>query len=706
MMATAKQRDGYEAHKQRAAKRSREQAAAGTDIGSIPRVRNGRRKKRCGKSLKAFCESYFPDKFYYGFSADHLRLIDKLERAVLNGELLSLAMPRGSGKTTLCECAALWALLYGHRSFVVLVGADKEAAQGLLQSVVVALETNDRIENDFPEVCYPIQCIERTASRCKKQTCNGVHTRMVYADDKLVFPTVKGSKCSGSMIVCRGLLGRIRGLKHSRADGQDIRPDLCIVDDPQTEESSQSIPMCRKRVKVLTGGILGLAGPGKSIAGMMPCTVLEPGDMADQILDRDLYPQWQGERVAFVKSWPVNRDLWDKYVEILRDDLKHERGRERATQFYRDNFRAMREGFEVYWEDRFDREKGEIDARQHFFNKLVELGPEKCASEMQNDPKCKELIKTCVEFDWHVSRTKIANKCSGYDWRVVPDTATKITAMIDVHLDVLYYGVAAWTDEFTGYVIDYGTWPDQPRRYFEKSTADHTMRALYPEAAGQSDAAVLHVALADLCDEILGRTYTREDGTEQHVDRCLIDANYGPESATVYEFCKLSPYRSIFLPSHGKPIGINKPDEHARPAQRGEVVGWHWRMPPLAKTTKQIRYINFTPNRWKVFLFQRLAAARGAIGCLELPGTEPEAHLMLADHCHAETPAKAHGTYGERVLFGECPPGVDNHFFDVLVGLCVGASREGCKVPTMAMDTRGDRRKRSGGRKKRLSQLR
>ena len=163
----------YEAHKQRTAERSREQAAAGADIGDIPKVHDRKRRNRCKKRLKSFCTTYFPEKFYYGFSPDHDRLIAKLERAILKGELLSLAMPRGSGKTTLCEIAALWALLYAHRRFVVLVGADKEAAESLLKSIVVALETNDAIANDFPEVCYPLHQIDRTASRCNMLTCRG-----------------------------------------------------------------------------------------------------------------------------------------------------------------------------------------------------------------------------------------------------------------------------------------------------------------------------------------------------------------------------------------------------------------------------------------------------------------------------------------------------------------------------------------------------
>jgi hypothetical protein len=41
--------------------------------------------------------------------------------------------------------------------------------------------------------------------------------------------------------------------------------------------------------------------------------------------------------------------------------------------------------------------------------------------------------------------------------------------MIDVHDDLLYYCVVAWADDFTGYVIDYGTFPEQIRKRFSKS---------------------------------------------------------------------------------------------------------------------------------------------------------------------------------------------------------------------------------------------
>ena len=58
------------------------------------------------------------------------------------------AMPRGSGKTTLCETACLWALLYGHREFVALIGSDEDHAADMLDSIKSELENNVLLAED------------------------------------------------------------------------------------------------------------------------------------------------------------------------------------------------------------------------------------------------------------------------------------------------------------------------------------------------------------------------------------------------------------------------------------------------------------------------------------------------------------------------------------------------------------------------------
>ena len=94
-------------------------------------------------------------------------------------------------------------------------------------------------------------------------------------------------------------------MKFKRPDGKTVRPSLVVLDDPQTDESARSLSQCANREAILAGAVLGLGGPGKKISGIMPCTVIRPGDMADNILDRDKHPEWNGERTRMVYSFPI-----------------------------------------------------------------------------------------------------------------------------------------------------------------------------------------------------------------------------------------------------------------------------------------------------------------------------------------------------------------------------------------------------------------
>ena len=96
----------YAAMKERAAERNRMRSEAGRDIGELPEVINPERKARAENDFRYFCEVYFPLTFHLAWSPDHLKVIGKVEEAVLHGGLFALAMPRASGKTSIAECAA------------------------------------------------------------------------------------------------------------------------------------------------------------------------------------------------------------------------------------------------------------------------------------------------------------------------------------------------------------------------------------------------------------------------------------------------------------------------------------------------------------------------------------------------------------------------------------------------------------------------
>src|SRR5690606_1242524 len=210
-------------------------------------------------------------------------------------------------------------------------------------------------------------CLERITNRQKGQKHRGEPTRIDWASDRIVLPTIAGSKASGVVISCSGMKGSdIRGQNYARPDGQVVRPQLVLVDDPQTTETAWPPSQSQRREAILAGDVLGMAGPGKKIAGQMACTVIRPGDMADRLLDREKHQEWQGERTKMVYAFPTNEKLWAKYAEIRADSLRNDGDGSEATEFYRANREAMDAGAIIAWPQRYNAD--ELSAIQHAMN--------------------------------------------------------------------------------------------------------------------------------------------------------------------------------------------------------------------------------------------------------------------------------------------------------------------------------------------------
>ena len=656
----------YESVRADAARRSSERSLEGRDIGELPAVENQERKESCRNDFKLFCETYFPEVYQLKWSDDHLRAIAKIQKSVLEGGLFALAMSRGSGKSSLTETAAIWAMLYGHREFVVLVGASESAALEMLDSIKTEFEVNEHIAADFPEVSYPIAKLEGIANRCAGQLYKGERTRITWTANEIVLPTIAGAASSGVIVRVAGITGRIRGMKYKKPDGRTIRPEFVVIDDPQTSESADSVEQTRKRVRVLAGDILGLAGPGKKIAGIMPCTVIRPGDMAEQILDKTKHPEWNGERCKMIYQFPRNDELWERYADLRADELRECGTFERATEFYREHRAEMDEGAVVSWPDRYNYD--EISAIQHAMN--LKLTDEAAFwAEYQNEPLPEDL-----GTDEQLTVDGIVNKLNGHAQRTVPVSANHVTMFIDVQKTLLFYVVCAWDDDFTGYVIDYGAWPDQRRRYFTLGEANPTLQAKFPRSGLEG---CLYGGLKALTEDYLSREFTRDDGAAMRIEKCLVDANWGQSTDVVYQFCRESAFANVIIPSHGKYIGASsKPMSEYKKAV-GDRVGHNWRMPNI-RGKRAVRHVVFDTNYWKSFVASRLLESMGDRGSLSLWGRSSEAHMLFAEHLTAEYRVKTEGR-GRRVEERKMrPEGADNHWWDGLVGCAVAASMTGC----------------------------
>ncbi|MCD6369947.1 MAG: hypothetical protein J7L63_00395, partial [Thermoplasmata archaeon] len=292
--------------RRRQAQRNRAATKAAQDIYPIPEIEDYDRRRQCAESFRLFCETYFARAFWRAWSDDHLRVIAKVERAIREGGLFAFAMPRGSGKTTLARCAALWAILYGYRPFVCMIAGSHDNARELLRPIRTMILEEPLLLADFPEAVYPFRCLENSSKRQLQQHIQGRLTHVYWGQEKLVFPTIEGehlpaalrddgyeiSPSSGSIITTTSLDSNLRGQQHTRADGSVIRPSLVLLDDPQTRESARSADQTRKRLDLLHGDVMGMAGPGESISALLTCTVMYEDDLADQVLDREKNPEW------------------------------------------------------------------------------------------------------------------------------------------------------------------------------------------------------------------------------------------------------------------------------------------------------------------------------------------------------------------------------------------------------------------------------
>lgn len=659
---------GYEKHKLASAALEAEKSRSGRDIAPIPAVVNPERKERCRESLERFCREYLPQKFYLPWSEDHRKAISKIEASFMSGGLFAFAMPRGGGKSALVVAGYLWAMLFAHQEFVFVLGSDEAHAADLLQAGKSELENNGGLLEDFPEVCYPVRRMEGIAQRANGQLCEGKRTHLGWKEKELIFPTIRGSKCSGAIIAVSGLTGGFRGTTYTRTDGRTVRPGAVICDDPQTDESAKSPTQVDEREMLINGAVLGLAGPGQNIAAVMPCTVIAKDDLSDRLLNRDKNPAWQGERAQMLYGWPTHENLWEQYKKIRDDSLRAGTGLAEATAFYSANREAMDEGCTAAWPVR--KNKDEISAIQHAMNLCFKLGKRAFFAEYQNDPQAAD------DDERHHALTadQIAAKANGSERFIVPKEATKLVAFVDVQKELLYYAILALEDDFTGHICDYGTYPDQHVPTFAKVNVKRTL--MDSEHADRFEESLVS-GLGSLCSLILSKQWQREDGGIMSINRCLVDAHWGESTHLVRSFCRTSAHAAVLTPSFGTYIGARSLPLSERVLKRGDRSGTCWVAP--APKPGMPRHCTFDTNFYKTFLQSRLAQKPGGGGNFSIFG-DPEDHPLLTSHLTSEYSVETIGRGRTVFEWAQLPSRPDNDLLDCVVGCCVAGSMEGARL--------------------------
>lgn len=668
--------DQYARHKERCRQRGAKLSAAGREIGELPPCSDPDLRDRTRHSLRLFLEEALTESFPIAWSPDHLLVIETIERTLLEGGQFALGMPRGSGKTTIAEGAILWAALHELRTYIMLIGANQTKAEDSLTRIKTRLASSDRLLALWPEVCYPVRALEGLPNRAKGQLYHGEPTQLLWGGKRrIVLPAIEGR---GPVVIdCAGLKTAVRGAQVVTPAGETLRPQGALLDDPQTRESARSSEQTTARLDLINGDLMGLAGPGKTLAVVGTMTVIEAGDVADQLLNPEIYPNWHGRRLKLLDALPTRMDLWLEYQELRREALLRDQPPTAAYEFYRTHQAEMDAGSVASWPQR--KLPSELSAIQHAMHLLFDLGEAAFHAEYQNTVWLPSDDET---LDAEAIAEKVHHLPRGH----CPDEVETITAFVDVHKRVLYWMVVGWKSDFTGFVLDYGTYPKQAQRVFTERNVVSTLQKMAAQQEGVerdetgqvTEEAAVYLGLRSLLADLIGRRFPRGDGTELAIQRLLVDGGYNM-SVVVKALQETDGAANLAHYSFGRTIG---PDEcpisryHVRPGETPSTEEWVLKLPAKGQ---RIKHVIFDANHWKTQLLRRLNTPLGSAGCLSIFGLRGERHALLARHLDAERRVKQRGER-EVDVWEKKPSETQNHWLDCAVGCMVAASLLGIRA--------------------------
>ncbi len=312
-------------------------------------------------------------------------------------------------------------------------------------------------------------------------------------------------------------------------------------------------------------------------------------------------------------------------------------------------------------------------------NLKLQVGEEAFASEYQNEPILEQFNDDVLTAE------QVCSKFNGYKGGDVPLACTKLTMFIDVHDKLLFYCVCAWQEDFTGFVIDYGTFPEQRRSFFTLASATRTLGRAFSDRGSDGP---IHAGLVQLVSAYLDRNFKQGDGLAK-IDRMPVDMGY---KAPIVAHVKHKVGGAVMWLSKGVGIKADRKPLSSYSRHCGKTHGHFWYVPNVSKTAEFLHVV-VDVNYWKMFVYAGLATAAGDHGCISIFGREGQDHKLFAEHvAHSETRAETQG-HGRVVHEWSLRPNrPDNHWLDCLVGCAVGASM--CGVHTPGEESRRTRQRK------------
>lgn len=228
---------------------------------------------------------------------------------------IAWACPRRHAKTAwLSNIYLLHQVVFRHRKYIVLFSETTDSAGDFITWGRFQLKLNDKLRDDFGELLH-------------------VRPSRNELDNKYEYITTSRIK-----VEAKGLGTQTRGLRFG-----DMRPELFILDDLESDESTNTPDLIEKSKTWFREEML----PALAKDGMVIYlgTILCFGSLLHYVVEerRD----FESRKFAAVESFATREDLWNKWRDIYRADVKD--AADRADEFFEENKEAMLEGTKILW---------------------------------------------------------------------------------------------------------------------------------------------------------------------------------------------------------------------------------------------------------------------------------------------------------------------------------------------------------------------
>lgn len=375
------------------------------------------------KSILKFAKIYFSDYMTSQPSFFHEEicniLINMSEKRQRN---LAVAAPRGHAKSTIVSLFyAVWSICYSKENYIVLFSATKNQAVDLMSNIKKALESNEKLMNDFPEVCHIGKDLRKYQwTQQEIETKNGIKIHAIgykgetrgfrfgqYKPTLIIFDDIDGDKnmyspssrsnllkwfqstvrylgskktnmvAVGTLLHTESLLSRFINANEFR-NWDEKKCYKAIISDAKCENLWSTWLKIVFYAETYKGKIAKYQFDEEKLDS----EIILPKLLENNCVDKDYYAIRGINYIdnALMNSLPnFTQEQFKKIESILNYFCQEQGGLKAADSFFNDNKELMLEGSKVLWEQEYD---------YYSLMKIKKIeGPDEFNREMQNDPK-------------------------------------------------------------------------------------------------------------------------------------------------------------------------------------------------------------------------------------------------------------------------------------------------------------------------------